>query len=294
MTIKVMAIHIAPDCNMNPHCPFCYMDKEKPSKSLEWFYDMPLVAKQLGIQQIAIGGGEPTLFPEFLEKFTKLCRSYDIIPNLTTNGINKIPKTILENLGCVSFSFDKYKASRVEWLDKIVESTSFNGDVTKLDYNKPCYHLLDAVDDCLQLKGMWEENNPKVGINYLMIDKQSVYMLSKVIKHFLIDNKVDTLYALQMKNHKIDYTREDLKKVLYPLSLLLGDRLCVDDSVLMSLGKLKQCHRGREFISIDYHGNVKPCSFSEPIAKIDKISDLIQVVKNNYPMQKCTKCEYIK
>ena len=68
-------------------CDFCYRN----SKSFG--YDMPLEdytyllsqAKQCGVQQLAIGGGEPTLHPQFVD-ILKLTSENGIIPNYSTNG----------------------------------------------------------------------------------------------------------------------------------------------------------------------------------------------------------------
>jgi radical SAM protein with 4Fe4S-binding SPASM domain len=68
-------------------CDFCYR------KSQSRGYDMPIEdyafllsqAKQCGVQQIAIGGGEPTLHPNFIDFLEQTVES-GIIPNYSTNA----------------------------------------------------------------------------------------------------------------------------------------------------------------------------------------------------------------
>lgn len=275
--IKILSIHVTPDCNTNPPCPFCY---SKPSYDrrlpLEWFYDIPKAARDLGVEQIPVGGGEVTLYPKFLDKFTKLCRNNDIIVNLTTNGTNPIPEKIIKRLGCVSFSLDKYKFTKLDWIDNIKSN------------------LLRSIDIANKNKDMYEKDTPMIGINYLLLDRASLYVLPKVIEIALFKWNVNNIYILQLKNYKVDYTSDDLRKVLYPLVALLGDRILVDDSIHLSLGKKEQCHFGGDFCSIDYNGNVKGCSFSSPIAKIDKPSELKDVILSKFPLESYNKCPYVK
>ena len=68
-------------------CDFCYR------KSQSRGYDMPIEdyafllsqAKQCGVQQIAIGGGEPTLHPNFIDILEQTVES-GLIPNYSTNA----------------------------------------------------------------------------------------------------------------------------------------------------------------------------------------------------------------
>lgn len=68
-------------------CDFCYRKSQRQG------YDMPMEdydlilshAKQCGVQQIAIGGGEPTLHPSFID-ILKQTFEKGIIPNYSTNA----------------------------------------------------------------------------------------------------------------------------------------------------------------------------------------------------------------
>lgn len=68
-------------------CSFCYR-KAQPSGQDISLNDYIIVldqATKCGVTQIAIGGGEPTLHPKFVE-ILKTTREFGIIPNYSTNG----------------------------------------------------------------------------------------------------------------------------------------------------------------------------------------------------------------
>ncbi len=84
-------------CNLS--CDFCYMSA-KPINAGEHLsmqnFDILLKKMKRGrVLQIALGGGEPTLHPQFPEILRRLRTVGNIIPNYTTNGTNLTP-AILE------------------------------------------------------------------------------------------------------------------------------------------------------------------------------------------------------
>lgn len=78
-------INITEKCNL--HCGHCYINSSKNGHHMP-LTDFELVlseCQKMGITQIALGGGEPTLHPDF-PKILKKIHDADIVPNLTTNG----------------------------------------------------------------------------------------------------------------------------------------------------------------------------------------------------------------
>jgi organic radical activating enzyme len=78
-------------------CIFCYMDSmpngehyENIVKKLKLFFGY--MSLNMRPFQIAIGGGEPTLHPEFLEFLRVSKEELDICPNYTTNGMWSITR----------------------------------------------------------------------------------------------------------------------------------------------------------------------------------------------------------
>lgn len=80
-------INITNNCNLK--CSHCYTNSNSELKgknmSFEDFQIALKACKQAGILQIALGGGEPTIHPEF-RKILKEIHKNGIVPNLTTNG----------------------------------------------------------------------------------------------------------------------------------------------------------------------------------------------------------------
>lgn len=73
------------------NCPYCYMDSKQEqhyeniiSKVRNFFKGM--TSNQLPFQ-VALGGGEPTSHPDFIELLKVLKEEFDICPNYTTNGM---------------------------------------------------------------------------------------------------------------------------------------------------------------------------------------------------------------
>ena len=68
-------------------CPFCYKNSNPQGKdiSLEDYALILREAQDCGVTQIAIGGGEPTLHPNFVKILRMTCEA-GIIPNYSTNG----------------------------------------------------------------------------------------------------------------------------------------------------------------------------------------------------------------
>ena len=82
---RVVAFGITNRCNLS--CDFCSRDRAMPSR---WTRAGALaVLRELdaaGVLEVAFGGGEPFLFPEFLELLQDLHQQTQLALNVTTNG----------------------------------------------------------------------------------------------------------------------------------------------------------------------------------------------------------------
>ncbi|MPM03409.1 hypothetical protein SDC9_49676 [bioreactor metagenome] len=107
-------------------CSFCYRNS-KPDNSFMSTEDYELIMKNLkhsqsgSVFQVALGGGEPLEHPNIVD-ILDITRSYDVVPNFTTNGIfltKKIADNIKGKVGAVAVSltnFDDYSESNIELL----------------------------------------------------------------------------------------------------------------------------------------------------------------------------------
>ena len=86
----------------------------------ELFLGLPRFLKDIA-GQVALGGGEPILYPELVEQFARECKDYDLTCNLTTNGYlikdweDEKVGYFCDNLTMVSVSLDEAKYK--QWKD---------------------------------------------------------------------------------------------------------------------------------------------------------------------------------
>ncbi|MFX0142054.1 MAG: radical SAM protein [Candidatus Hodarchaeota archaeon] len=115
------------------HCPWCYMDSSEnelhyndiTAKIKDYF---GLMSQNERPFQVAIGGGEPTIHPEFY-KVLKLFVDLGIEPNYTTNGMhvtNDLIKNTKKLCGGVALSchphLEKYwEKSAIEYLSENIK-----------------------------------------------------------------------------------------------------------------------------------------------------------------------------
>lgn len=101
-------IQITAKCNL--HCPHCYANSMPDGGNIFW-KDLILALDNFssaGVFQVALGGGEPTLHPNFTQ-ILKEVRKRKMIPNLTTNGkelTEKIAKDMGDYCGAVALSIE--------------------------------------------------------------------------------------------------------------------------------------------------------------------------------------------
>jgi len=262
---NVISLHFTTDCNLD--CPFCYRPKKtKNNKEHKWFIELiPYLSKLTN--QIAIGGGEPFMHPEFIKEFSKVAKDYNLITNVTTNGTLPMRKYI-DNVEMVSVSLDKYK------------------------YGLGLDSLNKFIKNIKQLK-----NKTRIGCNLLMdnyyVDNPIVFikLLDKLFKN------VERVFALYPKNWKfIDILKA---RPIYLLPTLKYKHFYVDDltNKIIVENKYnnwnKPCHFGKSLISIDERGYIYGCSFSNtPILKLDNPKDLMKV--KNIKLKERYSCPYLK
>jgi MoaA/NifB/PqqE/SkfB family radical SAM enzyme len=223
--------------------------------------------------QVALGGGEPTLYPELVEQFAQECKDYDLICNLTTNGYlikdwdDEKVKQFCDNLTMISVSLDQVKYR--QW---------GNGN----EYLETCKKL---------------QKHTLVGCN-LLTDKSLIKdgNLIKMVDQ-LFESGLDRVFSLYPKNiPSIDIlTYKDY--YLY-LSTKYND-FYIDDLTykILDEGKYENwetpCHYGKDIISIDEKGQVSGCSFSDDYKFIlKKPKDVLKV--NDVCFEDRYSCPYLR
>jgi len=264
---KVISLNFTKECNLN--CPICYRSgkSEKP-KDLQFFIDMiPYLAKLT--KQVALGGGEPLLFQDFVYKFSKEAKKYNLYVNITTNGSIKPLKSTLKYLHMISISFDRYKIKNLNNLSNFKNLVSY-----------------------------FKNNNKLVGANFLIDDNLDLNREFFTIIDFLESLKLDYIYLLLIKNYKSPDVLKKLKLNIKAVSELYNnifiDNLLNTILINNSYTNWKRpCGFGIDEISIDENGYVYGCSFDDkPILKLDKPSDILKL--RDISMGRRYSCPYLK
>jgi pyrroloquinoline quinone biosynthesis protein E len=238
---EVVHFSITSRCNLD--CPFCYRENSKDMKT-EQITDFIDVLSQMGVFQLAIGGGEPLLRDD-LAYIIDYCYGKGIVPNLTTNG------TLLT--------------------ESFIEKISGKVGQVNLSFN-----------DCFDQKGI--DNDGKIfllndhgvrsGAN-LLVTHKSILKLEETLSH-LKGLPVESITILRPKPcrdenwYKENKLREgDLE--LINRSLRGDEGIRVDCSLtclmrqvpkdILQANAVYGCTAGVRFCTVDSDGSVIPCSF---------------------------------
>lgn len=231
-------------------CNFCYRDSNQ-SGSFMSLYDYEKVlgeASDLGVLQIALGGGNPNQHPDFCRVLELTRKKYNIVPSYTSNGrgLNEsILKTTIENCGAIAIS------AYPPFME--VEQTIKQLDTEKIKVN---IHFL-LTSHTIRQAIKWLKNPPEflmkvnaiIFLNYKPMGKLSVASL-------LLNNNSDYLKLFELiykqkNNFKIGFDSCSISGLIKHTNL--------DNTYL------EPCEAGRFSGYVDENLNVLPCSFMKPV-----------------------------
>lgn len=185
---ELLDISITNFCELS--CSFCYRQSNNRGEHMSYsdFQKIIEQAANIGVLQIALGGGNPNQHPKFVH-FLKLIREHNIIPSFTTNGdglSHDILKATSDYCGAMALSF---------------YSTS-NHDYTKILQRIHEYHIKTNIhlilkSDTIDLATDWlihlpfflKYVNAIIFLNYKPINKQldlGIKDISKIEKFFRV------------------------------------------------------------------------------------------------------------
>lgn len=110
-------------------CGFCYQASTETGKHAEEVSQIAYTLSKLKVFEVALGGGEPTSHPEFID-ILKSFREYGTVPNFTTKSLEWVrDKEILEavkkNVG--SFSYSVMNATDVKEAHRVFKRYKIDG-----------------------------------------------------------------------------------------------------------------------------------------------------------------------
>jgi MoaA/NifB/PqqE/SkfB family radical SAM enzyme len=90
---RVLQIGLLTSCNLD--CGYCYRDRHAPNRlDAEFLFDLLRRAADWGVLEVAFGGGEPLLYPGFVELVRQLHDQTPLGVNVTTNGTLLTPEIV--------------------------------------------------------------------------------------------------------------------------------------------------------------------------------------------------------
>jgi len=242
---ELLDISITGKC-MN-ECAFCYRDSKPTGEHMpvEMFEGI-LRSLPETVCQIAIGGGEPTLHPEFT-RILHLCKQYGIVPNYTTNGIgsavnDEIAYATKDCCGVVAVSWDRRD------VEKTIQTLRYYIEIgcrkVNIHFVLGSHNIEYALNDLPKiLKKRVPELNAALFLLYKpagraeYIQPPTTEQYSQLIQKFM---------------HGVCKIGFDSCTVPFIVGLDFIDKISVEP-----------CESGRFSMFINEHGVAYPCSFSE-------------------------------
>lgn len=235
-------------------CEFCYRQSNHQGKHLSFMNIQRIVkqAKEVGVLQIALGGGNPNQHPRFVE-ILRLIRESGIVPSYTTNGFGLTDKILhATSIYCGAMAVSFYPPYDVEYYSKLFKKITNYGIRLNL-------HVI-LKQDTIGMMTKWLSEAPEffkylnaiIFLNYKPIGGSKSYMVkdSNMLKAFFeaadkcksvkigFDSCSMSGIVRWMKNVKPEYLEsceaarfsafisEDLK--MYPCSFMVGTELYGD------------------------------------------------------------------
>lgn len=155
-------------------CSFCYRDSSKEGKhmKIEDFEEILRQAKEAGVFQIALGGGNPNQHPQFTEMLKLAREKYGIVPSYTTNG-KGMTKDVIEATrkycGAVAVSlYNPYNEFK-KCIDLLVK----NNIKTNIHYVLSSKSVDSAIDLLTNKENDLSKINAIIFLNYKPVGKNS-------------------------------------------------------------------------------------------------------------------------
>ena len=238
---ELLDISITNYCDKN--CSFCYRNSSNNGKHMLMQDIQKIIceAEDMGVLQIALGGGNPNQHPNFIE-ILKLIRGHNIIPSYTSNG-DFLTTEILEATEkyCGAIAVSAYPPFDNSFEDKIKKLSKYNIKVN--------IHFL-IKNDTIDLAIKWLKKPPSF-LRYI----------NAII--FLNYKPINSSKSLQVNNfHQVS---EFFKCVQECKSLKIGFDSCSISGIVKHMNinsaMIESCEAARFSAFISEDMKMYPCSF---------------------------------
>lgn len=290
-------------CNL--HCEHCYNRERLNSNTMEED-QIEYIIKDMyknGIMRLHLAGGEPTLFPDRLEKYMKEAKKYGIITSMSSNGTritDEIGKILIDN-DVTSFTVSIESANEkknteirgknvlvkaIDGIRKIIEYRSKNNGnfmvAIKMSYDTDIE--LKEFEDMIKLAIDLKIDVLKLINPERCIFHEQHYYSQVAPKYFEIQEHIRNL-----KEQYID--RINITMVNSPVNLYCNS----------GLPNMKGCIGAQELIAINPDGSVTPCLMNKyylgNIFELGGIKNIylnekIQKYRNKITNYNCNGCKY--
>ena len=257
---RTLLIAVTNICNLT--CHFCYRNLKSPS---DWTYETLLEfcqqASAWGVLEVAFGGGEPMLFPNWEQFIHELYETSHLAINFTTNGM-KLTDDFLRNIA------GKYGNIRLS----LYETNHYEQTIQLL-----------------------VKHQARFGVNWLItpdelpdFEMKFLRLLGLGVRDFLLLSYKGHDASMHFKSeHYAEFARI-VNKLYQATSSVAQIKLdvCWGDLLpdVPRLFDMLDCQAGDDFLSITSDKQIKPCSFHHwtiPFQTLDDVRQYWQQTRHN-------------
>ncbi len=224
-------------------CEFCYRKANKHGSFMEsaLYEEILLQAEKAGVQQIALGGGNPNQHPDFV-KFLELAREHHIVASYTTNGqgmTKEIYQATKKYGGALAVSWYFPYTDAIN----VIKECGAYGIPVNIHFVLHRESILEAMDLLQSEKLSWETVNAILFLNYKPMGRKTYEGLrdDKELNRFL-------KCAVSFEKCKVGF---DSCMISW---LMKYKELIAEESI-------DYCEAGRFSAFISEKGIMYPCSF---------------------------------
>ncbi len=236
------------DCNLS--CDFCYTSSIAHGQIMsmpDYYHVMDELAKNR-VYQVAIGGGEPTLHPNFSEILASMREQYNIVPNYTTNATLLTPdllKLTGEMCGAIAISYHKSREKLLLKKAKELHDYGINSTLHVIANKENLPHFVEIT-----------KKFAEAGINSL------AFLLFKPVgRGTNLQHEILTVQDKKM----LDQSFGEAFTIAKDYGTNIGFDSCfapyLKDFPYVRKGTFDSCTGSRFSAYIDWDLNVRPCSF---------------------------------